>query len=335
MSWLVDPPPPEELQIEVTGACNLRCRMCLVRYRPRLDRHTASMDSTRFAALLDELPGLRRLTLQGLGEPLLAPDFFDIIDAARSRGIEVGFNTNATLLSRRTCERLVAAGVEWIHVSVDGATAPTFEHVRDGARYDRVLRNLRTLLDVKRESASRRPHVQVNVVAMRSNVAELPQIVHLASRAGVQRCWIQNLSHDFSDTNAPEYEEMRSFVAAEALSVGCPDVARILDVCRDIASADGIDLRLPGDGWNGRRRARDEPACDWPWRSAYITHDGHVQPCCMVMGSDRATLGDLTAETFTEVWHSDTYVGFRKALFADDEHAPAVCRGCSVYRNTF
>jgi radical SAM protein with 4Fe4S-binding SPASM domain len=191
------------------------------------------------------------------------------------------------------------------------------------------------LLDVKRESASRRPHVQVNVVAMRSNVAELPQIVHLASRAGVQRCWIQNLSHDFSDTNAPEYEEMRSFVAAEALSVGCPDVARILDVCRDIASADGIDLRLPGDGWNGRRRARDEPACDWPWRSAYITHDGHVQPCCMVMGSDRATLGDLTAETFTEVWHSDTYVGFRKALFADDEHAPAVCRGCSVYRNTF
>lgn len=27
------PPLPRELQIEVTGACNLACRMCLVRYR--------------------------------------------------------------------------------------------------------------------------------------------------------------------------------------------------------------------------------------------------------------------------------------------------------------
>ena len=94
------PPLPTELQVEVTAACNLRCRMCLVRYRPPFNRVTGSMTAERFARLLDELPTVRRVTLQGLGEPLLAPDLFDMIRIARSRGVDVGFNTNATLLTR-------------------------------------------------------------------------------------------------------------------------------------------------------------------------------------------------------------------------------------------
>jgi MoaA/NifB/PqqE/SkfB family radical SAM enzyme len=38
------PPLPSELQIEVTGACNLACRMCLLRYRPKLGRKSGAMD---------------------------------------------------------------------------------------------------------------------------------------------------------------------------------------------------------------------------------------------------------------------------------------------------
>ena len=59
------PPLPRALQVEVTGACNLRCAMCLVRYREPLDRRVASLSFERFKALVDALPDLETVTLQG------------------------------------------------------------------------------------------------------------------------------------------------------------------------------------------------------------------------------------------------------------------------------
>ena len=94
------PPLPRALQVEVTGACNLRCPMCLVRYRPTLDRATASLSFAAFREMVDAVPDVEEITLQGLGEPLMAPDLFRIIEHAAARGIRVGFNTNATLLTR-------------------------------------------------------------------------------------------------------------------------------------------------------------------------------------------------------------------------------------------
>ena len=75
------------------------------------------------------------------------------------------------------------------------------------------------------------------------------------------------------------------------------------------------------------------PGCDWPWRSAYVTHTGKVQPCCMVMGEERAVLGDVVAEDFSAVWRGRAYAEFRSALRSTTP--PDVCRGCALYRHTF
>jgi radical SAM protein with 4Fe4S-binding SPASM domain len=76
-----------------------------------------------------------------------------------------------------------------------------------------------------------------------------------------------------------------------------------------------------------------ERACDWPWRSAYVTAKGQVQPCCMVMGADRAVLGELETSTFRDVWRNQDYASFRAGLV--DGPPPDVCRGCSMYRGVF
>src|SRR4051812_5919929 len=209
---------PTSLQVEVTGACNLPCHMCLVRYRPPLNKINGSMPLARFQELVDDLPELGEVTLQGLGEPLLAPDLLEMIRYAVGRGISVGFNTNGTLLTRRWSEDLVDAGVDWLHVSVDGATAETFEGIRDGANFERVIANLRTLVAVRRARGRESPRLQLNFVSMRRNVHQLPDIVRLAADVGVDRVWVQNLSHDFSDTDpAGDYAEIRSFAVRESL----------------------------------------------------------------------------------------------------------------------
>ncbi len=82
-----------------------------------------------------------------------------------------------------------------------------------------------------------------------------------------------------------------------------------------------------------RPREPGEPACHWPFESAYVTHDGKVQPCCAVMGADRAVLGDARVEGFAAVWGNDAYQDFRAKLLTDEP--PDVCRGCSMYRHVF
>jgi MoaA/NifB/PqqE/SkfB family radical SAM enzyme len=329
------PPVPSELQVEVTGACNLRCRMCLVRYRPPLGRLAASMPVARFRALLDELPGVQRVTLQGLGEPLLAPDLLAMVALARERGAEVGFNTNGMLLGRERSAQLVALGVDWLHVSLDGALAATHESIRGDADFDRIAANVRELVAVRREAGAARPRLALNVVAMRRNVQELAGIVRLAAEWGVERVWVQNLSHSFGDrADDPSFAAIRTFTAAEALWDDDEPVRHAVDAARAEAAARGVDLRVPRVRSTPRPpRPPGQPGCDWPWRSAYVRHDGLVQPCCMLMGEDRAILGDAGRDGFTAVWNGAPYRAFREALLGDAP--PEVCRGCSEYRGVF
>ncbi|MEU4422712.1 radical SAM protein [Actinoplanes sp. NPDC024001] len=325
----LDPPLPAHLQVKVTAACNLRCTMCLVRYRPPVNKLAGAMPPELFHRLVDEVP-LRQLTLQGLGEPLLSPYLPEMIAAAVGRGIRVGFNSNATLLNRRRAEELVASRVDWLHVSLDGASAGAYEAIREGARFDTVIENLRGLVRAKREAGSATPWIRVVFVAMRDNVAELPDLVRLLGEIGVDELRVQNLSHSFDDTDpAGRYEPIRTFTADQALWTGEDlDLARtaFAEASRT-AAALNVRLRLPNfhdEGGGG---------CTWPWDAAYITSSGTVQPCCMVMGDDRVSLGTLTESGFPEIWRGEPYRDFRRRLASAEP--PAVCRGCSLYHHTF
>jgi radical SAM protein with 4Fe4S-binding SPASM domain len=328
---------PTELQLEVTGACNLACKMCLVRYRPKLGRKSGAMCFHVFRDVVDALPDLRKLTLQGLGEPLLAPDFFRMVEYATARGIRTGFNTNGTFLTPPASERLVALGVDWLHVSLDGATRQTYESIRDGSDYGVVTRNIRALVGARRRLGSDRPTVQIVFVAMRRNLRELPALVELAAEWGVESVWVQNLSHSFGDTDpSGSYLEIRQFAEREALWQGEYERAEaVFDQARALGERLGVELRLP------RLREPDAPdplpggvGCHWPFESAYVTHDGKVQPCCMVMGADRAVLGNLEEAGFAEIWRSELYEDFRAGL-QPGGIPPEVCKGCSLYRRVF
>jgi radical SAM protein with 4Fe4S-binding SPASM domain len=332
---------PRELQVEVTGSCNLRCRMCLVRYAPAVGRSEGALSYPAFRDLVDALPALTKLTLQGLGEPLLSPHLLDMIRHATCRQVQVGFNTNGVLLDRRWAKDLVAAGTSWVHISLDGATAATYEDVRHSTsfaprpgQFDRVVANLRTLVAERAAAGATGPLIKLVFVAMRRNVAELPDLVELAADVGVDELWVQNLSHTFSDTDpAGQYSGIRAYTAEESLvTEKDQDTARHAFAAAAATAAKlGLDLRLPK--LTARPTAQRAVGCTWPWNSGYVTHRGEVQPCCMVMGSDRATLGRLDEQPFTEIWQGERYQQFRAGLLSQDP--PEVCRGCSLYRSTF
>jgi MoaA/NifB/PqqE/SkfB family radical SAM enzyme len=335
----VTPPLPTEIQVEVTGACNLACRMCLVRYRPKLGKRQGAMCFHTFKKIVDDLPALEKVTLQGLGEPLLAPDLFTMIEYAAGRGVRMGFNTNGTLLTPERSERLIRGGLDWLHVSLDGASAETYEDIRAGSDFDRVRANVQALVETKRRLRADRPRLMLVFVAMRRNIHELPLLVRLAAEWEVGALWVQNLSHSFDDTDpSGSYREIRIYAEEEALwsDEDKSAAAETFGVAGALAEELGLELRLPHleELSHGEAQGVASPACHWPFSGTYITHDAKVQPCCMVMGSDRAVLGDAEKTSFPEIWRSADYESFRAGLVGEAE-PPLVCQGCSLYRGVF
>jgi radical SAM protein with 4Fe4S-binding SPASM domain len=309
--------------------------MCLVSYRPAINRAQGAMSMELFRRLVDGTPGLARLTLQGLGEPLLQPHLLDMVAYAKARGIVVGFNSNAMLLTRERADRLVAVGLDWLHVSLDGATAETYEGIRSRADFARVAGNLRGLREAKLAAGAANPTIQVVFVAMQRNLPELPDLVRLVSEWGVDEVHVQGLSHNFADTDpAGAYAGIRRFAHAESLERVDPGlVADVFARARDEADRVGVRLRLPAQQSAPVRREPGQPGCSWPWDAGYVTSAGVVQPCCMVMGEDRVSMGDLVEADFAEIWRGQAYADFRAALSSDTP--PPVCAGCSLYRRTF
>ncbi len=78
---------PHFIQIEPVGQCNLRCQMCPVRLRHDGPAHgVAFMAYEVFTRLIDQFHRATELHLQGLGEPMMHPRLFDMIEYAVGRG---------------------------------------------------------------------------------------------------------------------------------------------------------------------------------------------------------------------------------------------------------
>ena len=326
----VDVPLPHFVQIEPVGQCNLRCRMCPIAYRGEGQRGEppAFMAFETFCRLIEQFPQLRELQLQGMGEPFLHPRFLDMVRFAAACGIEVSTNTNLTALSERRAEECVASGLKRLCVSLDAADPAAYEYIRIGSRFDRVARNLERLVRAKRRLGRAEPSLWLVAVAMRRNLEELPGLVRLAHRHGVETVSVQHLAHDFTEGTLPEkYRPMRQFVEEETLLNENPArVERWFAEARRVAEALGVSLRLP--------KVEKQPrGCDWPWRGAYVAYSGHAMPCCMIATPDRLNFGDMAQQGVVEVWSNDAYRRFRERLASDDP--PEICKGCAIYNGNF
>jgi radical SAM protein with 4Fe4S-binding SPASM domain len=329
---------PRFLQVEPVGQCNLRCKMCPIQFRRDGPPHgpPAFMDFDLFVRLLDQFPALEEIQLQGLGEPMMHPRFFDMVSYAASRGIEVGTNSNLTLLNAHRAELCVTSGLAELHASIDGATAETYEEIRVRSHFDRITRNLEGLIEARRRLGSDTPRVRIVAVVMRRNLPELADLVRLAHRLEIDAVFVQHLCHDFGESSLPaHYAPMRDFVDVQTLMGEDPAlIERHFGEARAVAEELGVDLRLP------RTRPRLHPPgtpgperCNWPWTGAYVSYQGLAMPCCMVATPDRIHLGNLAERGADAVWNGPEYQGFRAALSSDSP--PEVCRSCAVYSGTF
>ncbi|MBN1609661.1 MAG: radical SAM protein [Polyangiaceae bacterium] len=131
---------PACVVIESTNCCNLDCIMCP---RGTMTRRVGIMDPALFRRVIDQLvPDTEFIYLHFFGEPLLHEGIFELIEYASGKGITVAMSTNATLLDEAAADALIASKLGLLILSVDSLQRETYESIRRGGAFDRVLTNV-------------------------------------------------------------------------------------------------------------------------------------------------------------------------------------------------
>ncbi len=187
---------PFDIYFNPENRCNLHCVMC---------RNTAERQNGRPAGPWDRtpVPALRRLKklakslprwdivrFTASGETLLCPDLFPLIDRAKRCGVHVAFATNGQLIDRAMALRLVRSGMDDLVFSVDAGCAKTYERVRAGASWEKLLQGIAEVNRGRAETASGTPRLIFSGNFARYNIEELPDFVDLAARHGASTVYI-------------------------------------------------------------------------------------------------------------------------------------------------
>jgi MoaA/NifB/PqqE/SkfB family radical SAM enzyme len=321
---------PVCLYLEVTNRCNLLCTTCPRTYAELEPPSDMSWDL--FTRIVDQVPGLARAVLHGVGEPMLVKNLPGMVRYLKDRGVYVLFNTNGTVLSEKNGRALIAAGLDELRVSLDASTPESYVKVRGKDYFRRILKNVKTFRALQEREAHANPRVSAWLTGLKETIEELPGFVRLAAEIGVKEVYLQRLvyfDHDAVGLARPDqalFEQMNR------------EEARYLDEAEALAKSLGLTFCASGaasePGISLAKKRDDNPwsLCRRPWTVMYFTANGRALPCCIAPfsqhGYENYTLGDATQASLREIWNGPRYMAFREGLLSDTP--PPACANCGL-----
>nr|MBC8444281.1 radical SAM protein [Candidatus Woesearchaeota archaeon] len=111
-------------------------------------------------------------------EPFLCKNLMDFVDYAHKKGIiDILISTNATVFNQEWARKILDSGVTQIFFSIDAATKETYNRIRRGANWDKVMDNIDYFLNLKKKLNRKLPLTRVNFCRQPLNVEEAEQFV--------------------------------------------------------------------------------------------------------------------------------------------------------------
>ena len=151
-----------DLRVSVTDRCNFRCVYCRSADPDNHMAHHELLEWEEYERLVRILVrmGIRKVRVTG-GEPLVRPGIESFIGRLKAIGVQdLSMTTNGHLLAER-CDKLIAAGLDRINISLDSLDREKFERVTRTKAFDQVMAGI----DAAQNSALR--PVKVNAVLVR------------------------------------------------------------------------------------------------------------------------------------------------------------------------
>lgn len=110
---------PSSMIWNITNRCNLLCNHCYM----AADQHDLpdQLDDAEAMEFVDRMEeaGVPVVFLSG-GEPMMRPNFWEILEAVHKTGVRPTISTNCTLITEESAARLAENGVRWVATSMYG-----------------------------------------------------------------------------------------------------------------------------------------------------------------------------------------------------------------------
>ena len=298
---------PRRLVLELTNGCNLNCLMC---GRNAADFKLTQLDMAHFRALEPLFDIVEEVTLMGWGEPTVHPNFAQMLEIINKYAARKYFCTNGMRLSELQ-SAIFDYEVDVFAVSIDGARSETNAAIRVGSDLDKINRDLKEFVRIKRAGNLSYPYINYVFAAMKKNLHELPQVVELAADVGLEEVKVVFLTA-FNEEFLPEtlFDCQR-------------EVAEVFDKATRRAEELGVLLKLPyvqGEDPAGDKLHRD---CFVAYRDFFLGSDGYVRPC---MSTADKFFPYEPERDFMELWNSAEYQQHRKTV--NTPNMPENCRNC-------
>jgi radical SAM protein with 4Fe4S-binding SPASM domain len=294
---------------DFTHKCNLRCKHC---YSNSGDPDKDELNTEQALNVVDQLADahVTALAFSG-GEPLTRKDFFTVAKHASDRGLYISLASNGTLLNKENVQKIKAAGVNYIDISIDGATAKTHDDFRGvpGA-YDRAVAGLKNCIEADICAC-------IATTVGKNNMAELPAIIDLAEELGVERFTYFNFipagrGKDFADQDlsAKEREDVMRYLL-NRMSAGCkttilataPQLARVAAQCQGDDGTGEVTMAL-AHMQTVKVTKKAVPlgefigGCGAGRLYCAISPQGDVRPCVFLP----VDVGNLKERPFRDIW---------------------------------
>lgn len=289
---------PISISFEPTTSCNLRCPECPSGLRS-FTRPTGMLQSDLFRDVIDQLSAsLSYLVFYFQGEPYLHPQFLELVQYASSKGIYTATSTNAHYLKIDAARKTVSSGLDRLIISIDGTTQETYQAYRVGGQLEKVIEGTKNIVQVRNELKAKTPHVIFQFLVVKPNEHQISDVFKLADELGVDEVLLKS--------------------------------AQIYDY------KFGSDLIPMNDRYARYRKLNDgtytiknnlDNHCWKMWHSCVITWDGKVVPCCFDKDA-QYVMGDLTKQSFHEIWFGEKYHEFRASLLRSREEIE-MCKNCT------
>ena len=311
--------PLDCIQVEVTSRCPGRCSYC-PHTTQREKWLSRDMDMEAFGRLWPLMRRAGRVHLQGWGEPLLNPVFFDMAALARNAGCQVSTTTCGLRMDPELALRIVESGIDIVAFSLAG-TDTASNASRRGVDFDRVCEAVSTLQAVRRERMGVHLEIHFAYLMLASTMEAVAGLPALMQRLGVHAAVISTLDYIAEpglDAEAFTPQETDKLAKAAAILSEVEVEARRLDL--------GFHYELPSPAAAGT-------ACrENIGRSLYVSADGSVSPCVYVnvpvgiADPKRRVFGNVRDQDPVQIWESTEFRRFRERLAGGDPDLP--CRSC-------
>ena len=293
-----------EWEIDTTNICQLKCPLCHTGLGT-VHRDKGTMHFDTYTKIIDQIKDYCVwLSLYSWGEPFLNRRIHEFVAYAHNKHIATIMSTNLNKpLTPQMAEDIIKSGLDVMIVSLDGVTQEVYEKYRVGGRLDRVLDNVKVLVQKKRELGYSTPHIEWQFIVMRQNEHQIEEARKLGHDLGVDSVVLKpvDFPHGMDDVGEAEQWLPREY----------PEYLRDDPFYKPYQE-------------DGRR-------CWRLWRSAVVNWDGGLAPCCYLTDKSE-DFGDVNHSSIQKIWNNDNYTTAR-GMFQDG-YTPEKwvgCMGCSVY----